>query len=198
MKLIVSPHKIEIDRTPVNEKEINVTKVKFEFSDEITESYTKEAYFTLDGESYKVILSNNECDIPGEVLEHKGQLEIGCVAFLVENEEEIKRYNPSPVFVSTLDGSLKEAENIEPITPSDKEQIEQSITNLQNNFDNYYSKTENDSLLDAKEDISNKTTSITSDSTDTEYPSAKAVYSYANGIIDSIGEAIDVINGEVI
>ena len=60
MKLIVSPHKIEIDRTPVNEKEINVTKVKFEFSDEITESYTKEAYFTLDGESYKVKSLNNE------------------------------------------------------------------------------------------------------------------------------------------
>jgi len=33
MKLIISPHKIEIDKTPVNEKEIKVTKVEFEFAD---------------------------------------------------------------------------------------------------------------------------------------------------------------------
>lgn len=131
MKLIVNPHKIEIEKTPVNEKEINITKVEFEFND-IPENYVKEAYFTLDGNSYKVLLINNECDIPSEVLTKKGQVEIGCVAYLVENEEEIKRYNPSPVYISTLVGSLKEAENVEPITPSDKEQIEQAITNLEN------------------------------------------------------------------
>ena len=47
MKLIVNPHKIELEKTPVNEKEIDITMCEFEFSDEITEDYVKEAYFTL-------------------------------------------------------------------------------------------------------------------------------------------------------
>jgi len=128
MKLIISPHKIEIDKTPVNEKEIKVTKVEFEFADEITNDYVKEAYFTLNGTSYKEIIVNNQCNIPYEVLTQQGQVEIGVVAYLVENEEEIKRYNPSPVFIATWVGSLKdEAENSEPITPSEMEQYEQAL-----------------------------------------------------------------------
>lgn len=127
MKLIVNPHKIEIEKTPVNEKEINVTTIEFEFNEEITNDYVKEAYFTINGESYKQIIVNNECNIPGEVLEEKGQIEIGVVAYLVEDETEIKRYNPSPVFISTLSGSLKDAKNTEPITPSEMEQFEQAL-----------------------------------------------------------------------
>lgn len=131
MKLIVNPHKIEIVKELVNEKEIDITKCEFEFSEEITDDFVKEAYFTLNNETYKQIIENNECKIPYEVLKEKGQVEIGCVAFLVENEQEIKRYNPSPVYISTLVGSLKEEyENSEPITPTDKEQIEQMLNNI--------------------------------------------------------------------
>ena len=92
MKLIVNEHKIEIDKTPVNEKEINVTKCEFEFVDSITNEYVKEAYFTFNGTTYKQIIVNNQCDIPNEVLQEKGTIEIGVVAYLVENQEEIKRY----------------------------------------------------------------------------------------------------------
>lgn len=137
MKLIVNPHKIEIEKSPVNEKEINITKVEFEFDEEITDDYVKEAYFTLNGSTYKQIIQNNECSIPYEVLNKQGQVEIGVVAYLVENEEEIKRYNPSPVYISTLIGSLKEDfENSEPITPSDKEQMEQVIQEMETKVDN--------------------------------------------------------------
>jgi len=136
MKLIVNPHKIEIDKSPVNEREINISKCEFVFSDEITSDYVKEAYFTFDGETYKQIIVNNECDFPSEVLVKKGTVEIGVVAFLVEDETEIKRYNPSPAYFNTWQGSLKDDyENTEPITPTDKEQIEQAITNLQNDVD---------------------------------------------------------------
>lgn len=128
MKLIVNPHKIEIDKSPVNEREIDITKCEFEFADEITNDYVKEAYFTFNGTTYKQIIVNNECDIPSEVLAKKGQVEIGVVAFLVENEEEIKRYNPSPAYFNTWQGSLKDnAENSEPITPSEMEQYEQAL-----------------------------------------------------------------------
>ena len=135
MKLIVNPHKIEIKKELVNEKEINITKCEFEFVEEITDDYVKEAYFTLNNNTYKQVIFNNECDIPGEVLEKKGTIEIGVVAYLVENEEEIKRYNPSPVYISTLDGSLKDAENSQPITPSEMEQFEQELQDGLNELD---------------------------------------------------------------
>lgn len=128
MKLIVNAHTVEIKKTPVNEKEIDITKCVFEFAEEITSEYVKEAYFTYKGETYKQIIVNNECAIPYEVLQEKGTVEIGVVAYLVQNEEEIKRYNPSPAYFDTWLGSLKNnAENSEPITPSEMEQYEQTL-----------------------------------------------------------------------
>ena len=128
MKLIVNPHKVEIIKEPVNEREIDITKCEFEFADEITNNYVKEAYFTFKGTTYKQIIINNQCSIPSEVLTEKGQVELGVVAYLVANEEEIKRYNPSPAYFNTWLGSLKDnAENSEPITPSEMEQYEQAL-----------------------------------------------------------------------
>ena len=136
MLVRVTPHQVKILRgetEPINEKEIDISKCYFEFDEEIEDDYVKEAYFTLNGNTYKQIIVNNECDYPGEVLTQKGELEIGVVAYKVEDEQEIKRYNPSPDFYETWIGSLKDAENSQPITPSDKEQMEQAILNLQNN-----------------------------------------------------------------
>lgn len=128
MILKVNPHKIEIVKSPVNEREINISKCTFEFADEITNDYVKEAYFTFGGTTYKQIIVNDECDFPSEVLTKKGTVEIGVVAYLVENETEIKRYNPSPAYFDTWVGSLKDnAENSEPITPSEMEQFEQAL-----------------------------------------------------------------------
>lgn len=130
MKLIVNPHKIEIVKEPVNEKEVNITKCEFEFADEMTNEFTKEAYFTFKGTTYKVIILNNECDIPNEVLVEKGQVEIGVVAFKVDND--LIRYNPSPAYFNTWAGSLKDnAENSSTPTPSELEQLESILTNKQ-------------------------------------------------------------------
>lgn len=137
MKLLVNPHKIEIEKSPVNEREIDITKCEFEFVEEIMSDYVKEAYFTFDGTSYKQIIVNNECDIPSEVLAKKGQIEIGVVAFLIQNGEEIKRYNPSPAYFNTWVGSLKDkTENTKPITPSEMEQYEQALEQGLNELDN--------------------------------------------------------------
>lgn len=128
MKLIVNPHKIEIYQDEaVNEKEINISKCEFEFADEITDNFVKEAYFTLNGNAYKKIIVNNECEFPQEVLVKEGTVELGVVAYLVENDEEITRYNPSPVYFKTDLGSLKIADNSEPITPSEMEQYQQAL-----------------------------------------------------------------------
>ena len=58
----------------------------------------------------------------------------------------------------------------------------------------YYTKSEADIELNSKEDKTNKVTSLSSSSTDLQYPSAKCVYD----IVGDINEAIDIINGEVI
>ncbi len=159
MKIIVNPHKIEIVKEPVNEREIDITKCEFEFADEITNDYVKEAYFTFNGTSYKEIIVNNECSIPSEVLAKKGQVEIGVVAFLVENEEEIKRYNPSPAYFNTWLGSLKDnAENSEPITPSEMEQFEQALNDDLNAIDTAIKNTEK---LDVDVEKVETTTTVT-------------------------------------
>lgn len=128
MKLIVNPHKIElIQEEAVNEKEIDISKCEFEFDEEITEDYVKEAYFTLGDETYKQVITNNQCSFPQEVLVRPATIELGVVAYLVEDEAEIKRYNPTPVYFKTDLGSLKQAENSQPITPSEMEQYEQAL-----------------------------------------------------------------------
>lgn len=128
MLIKVTPHKVTIvEKEPVNEKEINISKCFFEFDDEITDDFVKEAYFTLNEKTYKQIIFNNECDFPHEVLKNKGSLEIGVVIFKVENEETIIRYNPSPDYFETWVGSLKDASNSQPITPSEMEQFEQEL-----------------------------------------------------------------------
>lgn len=218
MLIKVTPHIVKIikeESEPINEKEINVSKCTFEFSEEITNDYVKEAYFTLNGNTYKQIIVNDECDYPNEILTQKGELEIGVVAFLVENDEEIKRYNPMPDYYSTWKGSLKEAENTEPITPSDKEQIEQAIVNLQNNkqdtlvsgeniktlnnesllgsgnieievdLSNYYTKAEVNNL------IPTKTSDLTNDSDYT----TKAYVDSLVGDIETILTTLDVGSG---
>jgi hypothetical protein len=132
MNIIVGKHLIELDKEELtNEKEINVTKCHFVFDDDITDEFVKEAYFTLktvtESNTYKQIIVNNECDIPNEVLEKKGIIELGVVAYKIDNEDVEIRYNPTPCSFETLKGSLKDAENSEPITPSEMEQYEQIL-----------------------------------------------------------------------
>lgn len=129
MIIKVHPHKLEIEKSPVNEKQIDITKCEFIFDEEITQDFVKDVYFTMDDTTIKMEnIQNNECDIPSEVLTKVGMVEIGVVAYLVEDETEIKRYNPTPAYFTSWEGSLKDKyDNYEPITPSDKEQFEQMI-----------------------------------------------------------------------
>ena len=130
MLIKVHTHSIELDeetKQKINEQEINITKCRFEFDEEITEDYVKSAYFTLGNATYKQVIANNECDIPSEVLSKVGTITLGVTATLIENEIEIKRYNPSPTYFDTILGSLKDASNVEPITPTEYEQYLQLL-----------------------------------------------------------------------
>ena len=74
------------------------------------------------------------------------------------------------------------------------------VYNVEDTGDNYaWTGTEWDKLggtidVSGKEDKSNKVTSLSSSSTDTQYPSAKCVYD----LIGDIATALDTIQGEVI
>lgn len=50
--------------------------------------------------------------------------------------------------------------------------------------------------IDAKEDASNKTTTISSSSTDTQYPSAHAVYSAVSNRVDTSSSAVQTMAGK--
>lgn len=58
----------------------------------------------------------------------------------------------------------------------------------------YYTKTETDTLLSGKESLSNKVTTLSISSTDTQYPSAKCVYDLI-GNLESVLETLDVGSG---
>ena len=131
MKLLVTPHLVNVKKSDlINEKEINITKCEFEFTDDYTSELVKEAIFTYNGTSYKVLILNNECNIPSEVINEQGEVEIGVVAYKIEDNEYIKRFNPTPAYISSFMGSIKDKyENSSTPTPSEVEQLEQEIQN---------------------------------------------------------------------
>ena len=127
----VHEHTIEIVKSPVNELEVNVTKMQFEFDEIIPTNYVKKAFFTNGNVSKVIELANDECNIPVEVLYKKGQVRLGVIAYEVQDETLIERFNPRPAYFQVWEGSMVEADNTEPITPTDKEQIEQMLSNIQ-------------------------------------------------------------------
>lgn len=52
--------------------------------------------------------------------------------------------------------------------------------------------------ISGKENTSNKTSTIDSNSTNTQYAGAKAVYDYVQGIVGDISDLLDELNGEIV
>lgn len=127
MKIIVGKHDIRLENEPINEKEMNINSCEFEFDEDIV-GFNKEAYFTKDNTTYKMIILNDTCEIPNEVLVSEGKVELGVSYFKIENNETT-RYNPSPTYFYVLDGSLKDKTKNGLVikTPSELEQFENEI-----------------------------------------------------------------------
>ena len=71
------------------------------------------------------------------------------------------------------------------------------ITNNVVSAPNVYNKTETNNLLNVKENISNKVTTLSSSSTNTQYPSAKVVYDELNNLETDLTNDINDLNDEV-
>lgn len=140
MKINVTENKVSIKEEQIlNENEYNIHKIQFDFSSEYTDDLVKVALFSIDNHTYKKIISNNECDIPPEVLTQRGYSILGVYAYKTEQDTLVLRYSPSPTRISVYDGSYKaEAENSEPITPSEIEQYQQILQNSLQQFQNQY------------------------------------------------------------
>lgn len=129
MKLKVNKNEIKIiEKSILNDGEYKVNKCEFEFSKEY-DGLIKKAVFSSDYKYYKMVVENDECDIPIEVLK-KGKIKIGVYAYKIENGEYVRRYSPAPIVVEVIDGSyVEKIENIS--TPSEVEQLEEQLQNKQ-------------------------------------------------------------------
>jgi hypothetical protein len=149
MKLNVTENNVKIIQKELyNSGEYNIHSCEFVFSAEY-ENLIKKALFTNKNQkTYRINIINNRCQIPTEVLKEKGNIEIGVYAYEVQDEELVLRYSPKPATFYVDKGSYKEnAENSTPPTPTEVEQIEQEILNVSQNFNNYYTKTETENLI---------------------------------------------------
>lgn len=135
MNISVTKNKVSINTDYVlNDKEYNVNKCYFSFSEEYTEDLVKKAVFIQGSSTIEMSIINNQCEIPSEVL-NQGTFEIHVYAYEVDGEELVIRYSPTYDTAYVRAGSYVEnATNTEPLTPTDKEQIEQNIVNLQNDL----------------------------------------------------------------
>ena len=124
MKIRVDKDNLRIiELSQLESGEVDVTEVNFIFTPEY-EDLIKTAVFTLGDKSYKVILQNDKCFVPTEVLVEGNKITIGVYAFKQDSEELILRYSPVPVTAEILKGSyVEEAENTSHPTPTEIEQL---------------------------------------------------------------------------
>lgn len=118
----------------------------------------------------------------------------------IESNAQVNKLESVKVNGSTQTITNKSVDISVPTKTTDLQNNSGFITKDVNDLTNYYKKTETytqaetNTLLNAKENTSNKVTSLSSSSTDTQYPSAKCVYD----LIGDIDTALDLINGEVV
>lgn len=163
IKLKVSNQCIVADRKYLVSDTKEVYQCEFEFDDEWT-SYGKTATFRQNDSITEMVLVNNACVLPYESITQKGYMQIG-----VYGDNSTKHYPTiwcEPIFVYE---GVTEGEEHEDPTPDVYQQII--------------------SALNQKEDKSNKVTSLSSSSTDSQYPSAKVVY-------DELDDKVDKIQGK--
>ena len=118
----------------------------------------------------------------------------------IENNAQVNKIETIKVNNVTQTISSKSVNISVPTKTSDISNDSGYITKDVNNLTNYYKKTETytqaetNTLLNAKENTSNKVTSLSSSSTDTQYPSAKCVYDLI-GDIESALQILDTGSG---
>ena len=130
MRISVTTNSVEISqRSTVNEGEYKANKCEFEFTAPFDGLVKKAVFVGEDKRAFEMVIdSNNECDIPEDILKAKGTCKIGVYAYDVDGETLVKRYSPEPASFKVDAGSYREnVENPSDVTPSQAEQLEASV-----------------------------------------------------------------------
>lgn len=117
------------DELKVHVGEYKVNLINFDFSEEYTKDLVLNALFVMnDGSSFQTSILDNECHIPGQVLESKGHVLLGVYAYKVNEDELELRYSPRPDYFNVELGSYNpDAEESQEITPTQFEQYMQAL-----------------------------------------------------------------------
>lgn len=132
-----------------NVGDYNVHQVEVELSDDFNGLVNKVRYFV--GENcYDMLITNNVAQIPGEATLEEGIIEIGVYGFDIDSEMLVQSTRPVQKYI-TKGTYTGEPENVEPLTPTDKEQMEQAIQTNTNNIEANANAISN--LQDSKQDV---------------------------------------------
>ena len=108
----------------LNQGEYQVDKCKFDFSDEYADLVKKAVFVSGENEIDMVIL-DDECDIPYEILQTSTEFTLKVYGYKVENEELALRYSPTALKLFLREGSYVGSKEV--ITPTQFEQYEQAL-----------------------------------------------------------------------
>lgn len=126
MILKVNKDICEIKQNEVwNVGDYNVHTVEVELSDEFNGLVNKVRYFIEDN-SYDMLITDNVAQVPYEATVMEGTIKIGVYGY--DADTDILVQSTSPVNKYIASGTYTgEADNTEPLTPTDKQQIESAI-----------------------------------------------------------------------
>lgn len=115
----------------LNAGEYNINKFYFTFSQEYLDNYVKKALFVAkDKPPIEMVIANDECDIPYDILVNPGTYMIGVYAYEIdENNKLVLRYSPEPTHFYVNRGSY--IENAESPTEPDPDEFAQYYQAMQ-------------------------------------------------------------------
>lgn len=126
MKLKVTKDLCEIKENEVwNVGDYNVHTVQVELSPEFNGLVNKVRYFVEDN-SYDMLITDNVAQVPHEATVMEGTIKIGVYGYNADTNILVQSTSPVNKYISsgTYTG---EADNTEPLTPTDKEQMQTAI-----------------------------------------------------------------------
>lgn len=142
MILKVNKDNCEIKQNEVwNVGDYNVHTVQVELSEEFNGLVNKVRYFVEDN-SYDMLITDNVAQVPYEATLTEGTIKIGVYGYDADTDILVQSTSPVNKFI-TSGTYTGEADNTQPLTPTDKEQMETAIQkntddiiDLQNNKQN--------------------------------------------------------------
>lgn len=126
MILKVNKDNCEIKQNEVwNVGDYNVHTVQVELSEEFNGLVNKVRYFVEDN-SYDMLITDNVAQVPYEATLTEGTIKIGVYGYDADTDILVQSTSPVNKFI-TSGTYTGEADNTEPLTPTDKQQMESAI-----------------------------------------------------------------------